>query len=246
METTQRSAASHPEGQAIDCPSMPVLKPTHIERLRKLWSLGRPAHVVGLGGIELDLIVHGLIETIDNTYSPNPVLIVTRRGVIRLSEARQSRVAAQQPHHELGARLARHLQGKGYLTWENVEFANPIRTHPKNWDQVRPDVFACMPATQAEYTASGIYEVKANRADFLADMAKPSKREAYAQLAAAVYYCCPEGLIDRAELPKGYGLIVESATGVFTLKKRASRSKGFTLALDTALTLMVKRQAPLD
>jgi hypothetical protein len=131
-------------------------------------------------------------------------------------------------------------------TWENVEFSNPDNTQPKRWGVVRPDVFACLPALKAENAAPAIYEVKVSRADFLADLAKPEKREAYTQLAEAVYYCCPAGLIDKAEVPDGFGLLVEAAPGAFELKKKARRQKNFVLSVNTAMTLMVKRQMPLD
>jgi len=46
--------------------------------------------------------------------------------------------------------------------------------------------------------------VKVSPADFLADLAKPEKRLAYAALVEAVYYCCPEGLNCKEELPEGF------------------------------------------
>lgn len=92
--------------------------------------------------------------------------------------------------------------------------------------------------------APAIYEVKVSRADFLADLAKPEKRLAYAALAEAVYYCCPEGLICKEELPEGFGLLCEMQ-GQFELHQEpCRRAKGFELAADTAMTLMVKRPMP--
>lgn len=224
---------------------MPRLGPAHISRLRKLWSYGRPVHVSSLSGIDLDLAVHGLVEPVDNGRSPNAVLAVTQKGVIHLNEVRQGRISAQQPHHALGHRLSTYLRAKGLYTWENVEFCNPDWTQPRTWGVVRPDVFACFPYMKARNAAPVIYEVKVSRADFLADLAKPEKRAAYAVLAEAVYYCCPEGLIDKAEVPDGFGLLVENEPGRFTLVKRARRTKDFVLHADTAMTLMVKRQEPL-
>ena len=110
---------------------------------------------------------------------------------------------------------------------------------------MRPDVFACLPALKVRNAASAISEVKVSRADFFADLARPEKREAYAALAEAVYYCCPDGPIGRDEVPEGFGLLCEVAEGSFVLRKKARRAKGFTLAADTVMTLMVKRQVPL-
>jgi hypothetical protein len=181
---------------------------------------------------------------VDTNYS-GAVLAVTKLGVVHLNEISQAHISSQRPHHELGSRLALYLRGKGMHTWENVEFSNPDWTQPRSWGVVRPDVFACLPALKARNAAPAIYEVKVSRADFLADLAKQEKREAYAALAEAVYYCCPNGLIDKAEVPDGFGLICEAAEGHFEMRKKARRTKGFELATDTAMTLMVKRQVPL-
>lgn len=122
---------------------------------------------------------------------------------------------------------------------------NPHYRQPRSWSVVRPDVFACLPALKVRNAASAISEVKVSRADFFADLARPEKREAYAALAEAVYYCCPDGPIGRDEVPEGFGLLCEVAEGSFVLRKKARRAKGFTLAADTVMTLMVKRQVPL-
>ncbi len=245
MDLDQTHQDETRDGAPIECSAMPALTLAHTGRLRKLWGHGRPVHVSELGGIDLDLIVHGFVETVDKGYHPGPVLAVTRRGVAHLSDARQALIAAQRPHHELGGRLACHLQGKGLLTWANVEFGNPDWTQPRRWGVVRPDVFACLPAFKAEVAAPAIYEVKVRRSDFLADLGKPEKRAAYSQLAEAVYYCCPEGLVDKAEIPDGYGLLVETASGDFELKKKARRQKKFVMSVSTTMTLMVKRQVAL-
>ncbi|MBG6083161.1 hypothetical protein [Rubrivivax gelatinosus] len=234
-----------PAGEVLACPTMPRLTPAHISRLRKLWAFGRPVHVSALSGVELDLTIHGLVQSVEHPHSPCAVLTVTQRGVIHLNEVRQAQVAAQRPHHELGHRLSKHLRAKGFWTWENVEFGNPDWTQPRTWGVVRPDVFCCLPALKARSAGAAIYEVKVNRADFLADLAKPEKRQAYAVLAEAVYYCCPEGLIDKGEVPDGFGLLVETVPGEFSLRKKAKRAKAFELHADTAMTLMVKRQVSL-
>lgn len=234
-----------PDGVPVDCPTMPLLSHAHSSRLRKLWSYGRPVYVGALGGVDLDLVVHGFVQTVDDKFSSSAVLSVTKLGLVHLNEVRQGQIAVRRPHHELGQRLAAYLREKGFHTWENVEFSNPEWTSPRRWGVVRPDVFACMPALKARSASPAIYEVKVSRADFLADIAKPDKRGAYADLAEAVYYCCPDGIIDKAEVPVGFGLLCEDAEGQFQLRKKARRAKGFELAADTAMTLMVKRQVPL-
>jgi len=202
-------------------------------------------HVAEMGGVDLDLVVHGFLETVSLKAQGPAVVSVTKLGVAHLNEVRQALVTAQRPHHELGARLALHLRSKGMHTWENVEFSNPADTGARLWGAVRPDVFACLPTLKAKNASPVIYEVKVSRADFLADVGKPAKREAYADLAEAVYYCCPDGMIDKTDVPEGFGLLCEVTEGQFILRKRARRAKNFTFAADTAMTLMVKRQVPL-
>lgn len=193
MNRTPLDRESLPYGEPVDSPTRPRLTQAHGSRRRTLWSYGRPVHVRELSGVDLDLMVHGFVQPVEMTHSASAVLSVTKLGVAHLNEIRQAQIAAQRPHHELGERLAEHLREKGFYTWENVEFSNPDRSQPRRWSVVRPDVFACMPALKARNAAPAIYEVKVSRADFLVDLAKPEKREAYASLAEAVYYCCPEG-----------------------------------------------------
>lgn len=245
-DTHDPAVARLPVGEVIECTTMPRLTKSHVSRLRALWSLGRPAYLTELTGTHLDLMVHGLVESVKTSASASAVLTVTRKGVVFLNENRQEQIATQRPHHELGHRLAAYLRAKGMHTWENVEFANPDRAPSRTWGVVRPDVYACYPQLQVSNCASAIYEVKVNRADFLADLAKPEKRHAYAALAEAVYYCCPEGLIAKNEVPDGFGLVCEVGEGLFEIQKKARRSKTFTMHPDTAMTLMVKRQVPLS
>lgn len=243
-DTLTRSSAI---GCALPVSEMPKLGATHTSRLRKLWSLGRPAHLMELTGIELDLLVHGLIEVLStSTHSSGPQVKVTQQGIIHLSKKRQATIKTQAGHHHLGERLAAHLQAKGLWTWENVEFQNPCSDHSsRSWGVVRPDVFACKPALKAQKAEPAIYEVKVSRADFLADIAKPEKRLAYTELAQAVYYCCPDGMLSPTEIPEGFGLIFEDKGGNFVIAKKAKRNKTFSLSADTVMTLMVKRQMPL-
>lgn len=236
-----------PEGEAYACITMPILTQAHTSRLRKLWAFGRPVHLSELSGIELDLFVHGLLEKAsERHYSASAVVTLTKRGVAHLNEARQTLIQSQRAHHQLGARLASHLRAQGFHTWENIEICNPASPPAlRTWGAVRPDVFACLPSLKARNAAPAIYEVKVSRADFLADVARVDKRSAYSDLAEAVYYCCQDGLLNKTEVPDGYGLLCEVEPGTFVLRKKARRKKEFTLAVDVAMTLMVKRQVPL-
>lgn len=240
------AALAQPAGTAIEGCQPPLITPAHLKTLRHLFAIGRPAHLPSLTGLHLDLMVHGFIESVSSS-SAAAVVVVTRRGVAYLSDARQAKIASQQPHHELGKRLAAYLQEGGFWTWNNVEFANPsMNLEERTWGVARPDVYASQPTLKARNARTAIYEVKVSRADFHADVARPEKREAYAALAEAVYYCCPDGLVRKDEVPESCGLLCEIAPGKFEIKKKARRRKGFAVPADVAMTLMVKRQIPLQ
>jgi hypothetical protein len=230
---------ANPSPSAFDISpkTLPVLMAAHNRRLRQLWGFGRHVHVGQLGGLELDLVIAGLIEVETIGRHTGPVVVVTSSGVQHLNAVRQARVVAQRPHHDLGSRLASSLRVRGFLTWENVQFQAP------SGQLVRPDVYACKPSLLARNAEPSIYEVKVSRADFLADVARPEKRGAYLQLAQAVYYCAPADLISKRDLPDGCGLVEEQRDGSFVIAKRARRPKSFSLTADIAMTLMVKRQS---
>lgn len=129
------------------------------------------------------------------------------------------------------------------MTWEGSSFINPSMDPLREWSEVRPDVFACRRALRASGAHPEIYEVKVSRADFLADLAKPAKRAGYIALGEAFYYACPEGLIRRDEVPPGVGLVYEFTGGDFRVVKNARRKRGFVLAPDTLMTLLVRSEA---
>lgn len=218
----------------------------HEKRLREIFAKGRPIHLSALSGVELDLIVSGLLEQVDDHRSPSACVKLTPKGVALLGSLRQDRLSAQDVHHSLGARLALYLQTKSKMTWENIVFYHPeLRMSGRTWDSVRPDVFACNVSLNADNAHPEIYEVKVSRADFLSDMANPKKGQGYAELAEAVYFCTPQGLVAPEELPPGVGLLWETSPGCFVLKKRAKRQKAFKMHPNTLMTLVIKRGAAI-
>ena len=60
---------------------------------------------------------------------------------------------------------------------------------------------------------SFLVEVKVSRSDFLSDSKKPFRLNPSRGMGLHRYYCCPEGLIDKSELPEGWGLICVDANG---------------------------------
>jgi hypothetical protein len=97
------------------------------------------------------------------------------------------------------------------------------------WNGEIPDAIGFR--TVADDRASVVVEVKVSRADFLVDRAKPHRQSSEQGMGMYRYYMAPEGLIDAAELPARWGLIVVSSKGAMrvvaghVLTRRAERGQ---------------------
>jgi hypothetical protein len=60
---------------------------------------------------------------------------------------------------------------------------------------------------------SVVVECKATRSDFLADKSKPFRVNPSLGMGTNRYYCCPKGLIEKEELPEGWGLVYVDEKG---------------------------------
>lgn len=63
-----------------------------------------------------------------------------------------------------------------------------------------------------------VVESKVSRSDFLADRAKPHRNGKVQGMGMYRYYICPEGLIDIADLPDGWGLLWVNKRGHVKVK----------------------------
>ncbi|WP_205962900.1 hypothetical protein [Pararobbsia silviterrae] len=79
----------------------------------------------------------------------------------------------------------------------------------------RPDVYA-VPKSYAKFTPIA-YECKISVADFRRDVTA-GKWTKYLSYAAGVVFCVPQGLIGKADIPHGCGLMVRGAEGWHTVK----------------------------
>jgi len=52
-----------------------------------------------------------------------------------------------------------------------------------------------------------VYEIKTSRSDFLRELANPEKRTFAWDIANKCFFICPAGMIDKDEIPDGWGLI---------------------------------------
>jgi hypothetical protein len=112
-------------------------------------------------------------------------------------------------HDELAADLASKFRCQDeMMVWENMPMGPA--------GSCRPDVFV-LKKTYTQFRPI-TYEVKVSKADFLKDVTS-GKWESYKQFSSAIYFAVPKGLVTKAEIPDGCGLIVRSDAGWRVHKK---------------------------
>ena len=181
------------------------LNTTQLRRLRWYHRRGNSKNHAHCDATDPELLRVGAINY---TLTHNSEYVrITRLGLQLLAEDTERTRENRAPHNQLAHRLAGYLRGMGRLTWENIEF----KSAPGYL--VRPDVFSVVSTHTESRLAPTVHEVKVSRADFLADVSQPQKREGYFKIASRVFYCAPEGIIEPHEVPADCGLLVEEASG---------------------------------
>ncbi|MBP2845414.1 hypothetical protein J8655_07985 [Dickeya oryzae] len=111
-------------------------------------------------------------------------------------------------HNGLAHDLAEHLrQNTSRFVWEDMQLG------PSG--SPRPDVYA-VPYSFSKFCPVA-YECKISVSDFRADVTK-GKYTSYIPFASGIVFAVPEGLIKKADLPAGCGLMVRGESGWRTLK----------------------------
>ena len=114
-------------------------------------------------------------------------------------------------HDALAHDLAAHLAGYSVpmVVWTDMQLG------PSG--SARPDVYTI----EKTYSAlrARVFEVKVSRSDFLSDVTS-GKYLRYAAFAGSITFATPAGLISKAEVPKGCGLITRSPDGVWRYQKK--------------------------
>lgn len=100
--------------------------------------------------------------------------------------------------HDLAGQL--RVAKERHIVWEEVALP----------DGGRADVFAIRPSWGKRDMA--IYEVKVSRSDFFRDV-NAGKYRRYLPFCNRLYFACPQGLVKRAEVPEGCGLITRNPNG---------------------------------
>lgn len=106
-------------------------------------------------------------------------------------------------HDELATDLADHLRtNTAIMAWENMQLGPA--------GSPRPDVYAV--SKSFSRFAPIAYEAKISIADFRRDVTA-GKWQSYLQFASAVVFAAPAGLITKADIPAGCGLILRHENG---------------------------------
>ncbi|KVV40768.1 hypothetical protein WT27_12615 [Burkholderia territorii] len=205
------ATAEHPQTSA-----QLKLTPRHRRRLTHYFRGGSSGAL--FDPIDLDLIGMALVER--DPRSPHRLLI-TAAGDAALYHEKQLNRASHRPHDSLAERIASNLETQGRLCFLNLKL-HITAEYPVI--VVRPDVFSVAKTLNEKTLRPIIHEVKASRADLLADIKRPSKREGYLQLAERVFYVVPEGVATAEDIPAECGLILASLDGQFKIAKRAPKS----------------------
>ena len=194
----------------------------HFARLRAYFRCGIRGGAGRGDNFDLDLVACGYIRRTER-LSGYAEFAITNAGELALAAEKAEEIGRRMPHHELGERLAAWLRAQGRITWENIQLKVELPDGAKR--AVRPDVFSMAATYNAERINPCVHEVKVSRADFLADVAKPEKRQGYAALCEQFFYVAPAGIIGREDLPPDCGLLVEQCSGRFEIVVRPRRRR---------------------
>lgn len=130
-------------------------------------------------------------------------------------------------HDALQADLAAHLAAtRGRMIWEDMQLG-PAHS-------ARPDVFTMRKSFTDPRPL--VYEVKISVSDFRADITE-GKWQRYLEFSTGVIFAAPAGLISKADLPRGCGLMTRGENGWHTL--RAPTRQTCTLPQKVLLKLLI-------
>jgi len=110
-------------------------------------------------------------------------------------------------HDQLANDLADHLFNPNRMVWTDFIMGSA--------GNCRPDVFTLKKSfTNPDSRA---YEIKVSTADFRSDITSGKWRK-YLKYASCVTFCTPKGLVAKADIPAGCGLMVRGENGWSTVK----------------------------
>lgn len=209
-------------------------RPTRVQRARLL-QVWRSAGWPFRDPLELDLLAAGWLEQ-RHSAEGHATVHLTPAGMAVLAQERQRHARPQSLHDRLALRMAAQLAQAGRLVWRELPLRAALDdTAPPEaaaqpplwpgeapaaegaapalpaavrrvWRMARPDLFSLRRTSVEAYLRPMVHEVKATRADLLADLRHAAKRDAYAWLCEECYYAYPRGVAQPDEIPPALGI----------------------------------------
>lgn len=196
--------AAGPTGVPIRTPAAPLLGAAHRRRLREIWrSAGWPSQDL----IEAELLVAGLLER-QTDRDGRTTLRLSDAGLRWLAATAQHNRRARDAHEDLVAQVARALAREGRIAWCGLSLRARVgEPGQERWQMAMPDVYSVRHTSVAAYLQPVVHEIKVRRADLLADLRRPTKRQAYLQMAGALYYVLAAGIGEADDIPPECGVL---------------------------------------
>lgn len=206
-----------PPAASSEADTLRAIGSAHRRRLREVWrSAGWPCQDV----IEAELLAAGLLER-QHDAQQRMTLRVSDHGLRVLAQTAEQNRGARSAHDRLVAAVAATLARDGRIAWCGLSLRARVgETGQERWQMARPDVYSVRHTSVAAYLQPVVHEIKVRRADLLADLRRPSKRQAYLQMAGTLYYVLAEGIADPNEVPPECGVLLAA------LGKDSSRTDG--------------------
>ena len=194
-----------------------TILPLHRRRLRDVYrSAGWPC----LDGVEIELLGAGLVERV-RSASGHETLRVTDAGVAVLADTLARNRARRDAHEALVERVADTMTRARRLAWRGLALRAKVDA---GWVIAMPDVYSIRHTSVEDYLEPIAHEIKVRRADLLADLRKPAKREAYRQLSTECWYVIREGIADAEEIPVECGVLVAGDVGLEVARPAPKRA----------------------
>lgn len=198
---------------------MSDLSAQHLRRLRELWRSGGWPY---RDSLELDLLALGYLEE-ESPATPGRLCTVrvSRAGIARLHSEREANRRSRSRHARLVDKTAQFLLAQDRLVYR--EFSC-LGQGEGGWRMSRPDLFSIRHTSRESMLCAQVHEVKVNRADLLADLARPDKGSRYAQIAGECWYVLGEGrcghpIAEPSEVPARHGVLLESPEGLVVARR---------------------------
>ena len=220
-------------------PTAPSLTELHRRRLRAIWrSAGWPCQDL----VEVELLAAGWVERVRDGAG-RETLRVSDAGVQVLAATLARNRAARDAHEALVGRVAQALQRGGRIVWRGLSLRVRVGADAADggrWALARPDLFSVRHTSVEDYLEPVVHEIKVRRADLLADLRRPAKGQAYAEMARECWYVLAQGIGAADDVPPDYGVMVER-DGLLDVLRPAPRR---ALRLPFATWMALARATP--